>query len=118
MAVGPSCFVRRETRGLNERLGKGWIVREFGKVFLFFSLFLSLSLFFFARSLYMWVIISWKNLEEVVERLEGVSPVSEINPCVDDQIIFSLIDFCNFVIMKFFVKVYNYKILNEILRFS
>lgn len=64
------------------------------------------------------MIISWKNLEEVVERLEGVSPVSEINPCVDDQIAFSLIDFCNLVIMKFFVKVYNYKILNEILRFS
>lgn len=118
MAVGPSCFVRRETRGLNERLRQGLDCERVWEGFSVFSLFLSLSLFFFARSLYMWVIISWKNLEEVVERLEGVSPVSEINPCVDDQIIFSLIDFCNFVIMKFFVKVYNYKILNEILRFS
>lgn len=37
MAVGPSCFVRRETRGLNERLRQGLDCE--GKVWEGFSVF-------------------------------------------------------------------------------
>lgn len=44
MAVGPSCFVRRETRGLNERLRQGL---DCERVWEGFSIFLSLSLFLF-----------------------------------------------------------------------
>lgn len=43
MAVGPSCFVRRETRGLNERLRQGL---DCERVWEGFSVFLSLSLSF------------------------------------------------------------------------
>lgn len=42
MAVGPSCFVRRETRGLNERLRKGLDCERVWEAF-------SVSLSFFLR---------------------------------------------------------------------
>lgn len=39
MAVGPSCFVRRETRGLNERLRKGLDCERVWEAFFCFSFF-------------------------------------------------------------------------------
>lgn len=64
MAVGPSCFVRRETRGLNERLRKGLDCERVWEAFFCFSLFLS-PFFFLLCERYV-VIISRNNLEEVV----------------------------------------------------